>query len=166
PGVLVALVLLLLSGPTSVVGIFLLIATSLILWIGLVFVGFAIGATTKNARRANSIPQVLSIAMGFLPPVYYPLARLDAYPIAKAFAMAIAALPPGAGWLYWYAATYRSPAYSRRMRTPKVPKCRVLSPIPPIAIAAAAETRRQPNAIHRYGPDTSVFRSSVTWMPV
>ena len=89
PGVLVALVLLLLSGPTSVVGIFLLIATSLILWIGLVFVGFAIGATTKNARRANSIPQVLSIAMGFLPPVYYPLARLDAYPIAKAFAMLI-----------------------------------------------------------------------------
>src|SRR5216117_3715601 len=56
---------------------------------GLVFVGFAIGATTKNARRANSIPQVLSIAMGFLPPVYYPLARLDAYPIAKAFAMLI-----------------------------------------------------------------------------
>ena len=53
------------------------------------FVGFAIGATTKNARRANSIPQVLSIAMGFLPPVYYPLARLDAYPIAKAFAMLI-----------------------------------------------------------------------------
>src|SRR5207244_7153807 len=84
PGCLVARVLLLLSGPTSVVGIFLLIATSLILWIGLVFVGFAIGATTKNARRANSIPQVLSIAMGFLPPVYYPLARLDAYPIAKA----------------------------------------------------------------------------------
>src|SRR3989449_2752693 len=87
PGVLVALVLLLLSGPTSVVGIFLLIATSLILWIGLVFVGFAIGATTKNARRANSIPQVLSIAMGFLPPVYYPLSFLPA--IAQPFAMLI-----------------------------------------------------------------------------
>src|SRR5437016_14466311 len=80
--------------------------------------------------------------------------------------MAIAALPPGAGWLYWYAATYRSPAYSRRMRTPKVPKCRVLSPIPPSAIAAAAEARRQPNAIHRYGPETSVLPSAVTWMPV
>src|SRR5438876_8603035 len=52
------------------------------------------------------------------------------------------------------------------MRTPKVPKCRVLSPIPPMAIAAAALTRSEPNAIHRYGPDTSVFMSSVTWMPV
>jgi len=75
PGVLVALALL------------LLLATALILWIGLVFVGFAIGATTKNARRANSIPQVLSIALGFLPPVYYPLSRLPA--LAQPFAMLI-----------------------------------------------------------------------------
>ncbi len=59
----------------------------MLLWIGLVFVGFAIGATTKNARRANSIPQVLSIALGFLPPVYYPLDRLPS--IAQPFAMLI-----------------------------------------------------------------------------
>ncbi len=89
PGVLVALVLLLLSGPALAAGILVALATSLLLWIGLVFVGFAIGATTKNARRANSIPQVLSIALGFLPPVYYPLSRLDAYPVAQAFAMLI-----------------------------------------------------------------------------
>jgi ABC-2 type transport system permease protein len=57
------------------------------MWIGLVFVGFAIGATTKNARRANSIPQVLSIALGFLPPVYYPLSFLPA--IAQPLAMLI-----------------------------------------------------------------------------
>src|SRR5207244_7447814 len=55
PGVLVALVLLLLSGPTSVAGIFLLMSTSLILWIGLVFVGFAIGAATQNPRLATAI---------------------------------------------------------------------------------------------------------------
>src|SRR5437867_9008473 len=89
PGVVVALVLLLLSGGSSPAGIVLLLATSFLLWIGLVFVGFAIGATTKNARRANSIPQVLSIALGFLPPVYYPLSKLDAYPAAQAFAMLI-----------------------------------------------------------------------------
>src|SRR5438034_214513 len=88
-GVLVALVLLLLSGPAPAFGILVALATSLLLWIGLVFVGFAIGATTKNARRANSIPQVLSIALGFLPPVYYPLSKLDAYPAAQAFAMLI-----------------------------------------------------------------------------
>jgi len=76
PGVAVALVLLLLSGASSATGVLLLLGTSILLWIGLVFVGFAIGATTKNARRANSIPQVLSIALGFLPPVYYPLSRL------------------------------------------------------------------------------------------
>jgi ABC-2 type transport system permease protein len=87
PGVLVALALLLLSGPRTAVGVLLLFATSLLMWIGLVFVGFAIGATTKNARRANSIPQVLSIALGFLPPVYYPLSFLPA--IAQPFAMLI-----------------------------------------------------------------------------
>jgi len=87
PGVVVALALLLLSGPWTAVGVLLLLATSLLMWIGLVFVGFAIGATTKNARRANSIPQVLSIALGFLPPVYYPLSFLPA--IAQPLAMLI-----------------------------------------------------------------------------
>ena len=87
PSVLVALAFLLLSGPASAAGILLLLATSALLWIGLVFVGFAIGATTKNARRANSIPQILSIALGFLPPVYYPLSKLPA--IAQPFAMLI-----------------------------------------------------------------------------
>src|SRR5437899_3205452 len=87
PGVSVALVILLLSGPSTALGVLLLLTTSLLLWIGLVFVGFAIGATTKNARRANSIPQVLSIALGFLPPVYYPLDRLPA--IAPPIAMLI-----------------------------------------------------------------------------
>jgi ABC-2 type transport system permease protein len=89
PGVLVALVLLVLAGPATAAGILLLLVTAVLMWIGLVFVGFAIGATTKNARRANSIPQVLSIALGFLPPVYYPLSRLDGFPIAKALAMLI-----------------------------------------------------------------------------
>lgn len=89
PSVLLALVLLVLWGPSSAAGVLLLLATSFLLWIGLVFVGFAIGATTKNVRRANSIPQVLSIALGFLPPVYYPLEVLDKYPIAQAFAMLI-----------------------------------------------------------------------------
>ena len=89
PSVLVALVILVFSTHATAVGILLLLATSILLWIGLVFVGFAVGATTKNARRANSIPQVLSIALGFLPPVYYTLDRLDQFPLAQAFAMLI-----------------------------------------------------------------------------
>jgi ABC-2 type transport system permease protein len=89
PSVGVALVLLLLSGPSSPIGVLYLLGTSALLWIGLVFVGFWIGATTKNARRANSIPQVLSIALGFLPPVYYTLDQLRAYPIAQGLAMLI-----------------------------------------------------------------------------
>ena len=84
---MVASVFLLLSGASSAAGVVLLLATAFLLWIGLVFVGFAIGATTKNARRANSIPQVLSIALGFLPPVYYPLDRLPA--IVQPIAMLI-----------------------------------------------------------------------------
>src|SRR5437870_855872 len=85
PGVVVALVLLVLSGTSSATGVVLLLGTSILLWIGLVFVGFAIGATTKNARRANSIPQVLSIAWGSLPPAYYPPSRLP--PLAQRNAM-------------------------------------------------------------------------------
>src|SRR5438445_182759 len=65
----------------------LLVVITLFSFLPVVFVGFAIGATTKNARRANSIPQVLSIALGFLPPVYYPLSRLPA--IAQPIAMLI-----------------------------------------------------------------------------
>src|SRR5207245_11337935 len=78
PGVVVASVFLLLSGASSAAGVVLLLATAFLLWFCLVFVGFAIGAPTKNARRANSIPQVLSIALRFLPHVYYPLERLSA----------------------------------------------------------------------------------------
>jgi ABC-2 type transport system permease protein len=89
PSVAIALTFLLLARPASPFGVILLLATSGLMWIGLVFVGFAIGATTKNVRRANSIPQILSIALGFLPPVYYTLDKLDAYPIAQAFAMLI-----------------------------------------------------------------------------
>lgn len=89
PSVAIALAFLLLARPASPFGVLLLLATSALMWIGLVFVGFAIGASTKNVRRANSIPQILSIALGFLPPVYYTLDTLDRYPIAQAFAMLI-----------------------------------------------------------------------------
>src|SRR5256712_12547727 len=58
PGVAVALVLLLLSGPTTAAGGPLPLITSLLPLNRLVFVGFAAWATTENARRANSIPQV------------------------------------------------------------------------------------------------------------
>jgi ABC-2 type transport system permease protein len=89
PSVVIALILLVLAHPASPSGVFLLLATSALMWIGLVFVGFAIGATTRNVRRANSIPQILSIALGFLPPVYYTLDKLALFPIAQAAAMLI-----------------------------------------------------------------------------
>src|SRR5256712_7930299 len=58
PGVVVALVLLLLSGPMPAAGGFLLFATSLLLCVGLVFLGFSIRATNKNARPAHAVPQI------------------------------------------------------------------------------------------------------------
>src|SRR2546425_10245621 len=78
PGVAVALVLLLLSGPTTAAGGPFPLLISLLPLIRMVFVGFSIWAAAKNARRANSLPQVLRIALGVLPPVYYPLDRLPA----------------------------------------------------------------------------------------
>ena len=41
--------------------------------------GFALGASTKNTRRANSLPQLLGLLLGFLPPVYYPLDRVPGF---------------------------------------------------------------------------------------
>lgn len=76
PAVLFSLVLLLLAKNPGVAGVGLGLAASLILWASLVFLGFTIGSSTRNVRRANSFPQILAILLGFLPPVYYPLDRL------------------------------------------------------------------------------------------
>src|SRR3989442_2685528 len=56
PGVVVALVLLLLSGPMPAAGGLLPLATSLLLWIGLVFLGFSIRGPPQNAPRPNPPP--------------------------------------------------------------------------------------------------------------
>jgi len=65
----------------------LVLLSSLLMWMAMVFVGFAIGSSTKNVRRANSVPQILSFMLGFIPPVYYPLSALPAS--VQPFAMLI-----------------------------------------------------------------------------
>lgn len=75
---------LLVSKPVGPVEFLLSLAASLVLWVAMVFLGFAIGSSTKNVRRANSVPQIVSFMLGFIPPVYYPLAAIPeaARPIA------------------------------------------------------------------------------------
>lgn len=79
PSVLIALAILVAARPVGIVAILGIFGVSAILWLAMVFAGFAIGASTKNTRRANSVPQVLGFVIGFLPPVYYPLSILPAY---------------------------------------------------------------------------------------
>ena len=78
PSVLLALGILMWLAPVGVVPVLAVLAVSALLWISMVFAGFAIGASTKNTRRANSLPQILGFVIGFLPPVYYPLSFLPA----------------------------------------------------------------------------------------
>lgn len=78
PSVLLALVILIWLNPVGIVPVLAVLAVSALLWISMVFAGFAIGASTKNTRRANSLPQILGFVIGFLPPVYYPLSQLPA----------------------------------------------------------------------------------------
>ena len=79
PSVVLALGALILAKPEAgVLGVLATLAVAGLLWISMVFCGFAIGASTKNTRRANSIPQVLGFLIGFLPPVYYELSLLPA----------------------------------------------------------------------------------------
>jgi len=81
PAVVLALAVILVSNPNPVgpVEVMLVIAASILLWLSMLFVGYALGASTKNTRRANSLPQVLGFMIGFLPPVYYPLDLLPGW---------------------------------------------------------------------------------------
>lgn len=87
PSVILAMGILVASIPADAIAILATLGAAALLWLAMVFVGFAIGASTKNTRRANSIPQVLGFILGFLPPVYYPLSFLP--PMLQPFALAI-----------------------------------------------------------------------------
>ena len=86
PALVLAFVLLSFLLPVTVLGLLGVLAVSFLTWAGLVVVGFALGASTKNTRRANSLPQIISVLLGFLPPVYYPLSFLPGFlqPVALA----------------------------------------------------------------------------------
>ena len=87
PSVILALAVLVWNQPVGLVPILATLAVSALLWLSMVFAGFAIGASTKNTRRANSLPQILGFVIGFLPPVYYPLSLLPQS--VQPFALAI-----------------------------------------------------------------------------
>jgi len=84
PATVVAFILLYLQVPYSVLALLQVLAVTVLFWLSMVFIGYTIGAVTKNTRRANSLPQVLGIVLGFLPPVYYTLDTLPPFlqPIA------------------------------------------------------------------------------------
>lgn len=79
PAIAVSFGLLLAGTFPGLLQIGLSFASILILWVAMIFIGFSLGTSTKNVRRANSTPQIISIALGFLPPVYYPLSRLPTF---------------------------------------------------------------------------------------
>jgi len=79
PGVIIAIGFLVVSIPINPISFVLMIVISLILWVATLFLGFAIGSSVKDTRRANSIPQILGFFLGFLPPVYYPLDKLPSF---------------------------------------------------------------------------------------
>jgi len=87
PALLIAVALLVLWIQPDVLGMLLGALVSVALWVAMVLAGFAIGASTKNVRRANSLPNVLSFLLGFLPPVYYTLDRLP--PEIRPFALLV-----------------------------------------------------------------------------
>jgi ABC-2 type transport system permease protein len=84
PAVLFAIGVLFFSWSVTVVGVGLLLIVAFLLWMSTVFMGFSLGSSIKDTRRANNIPQVLGFVLGFLPPVYYPLDKIPGFlqPIA------------------------------------------------------------------------------------
>jgi ABC-type multidrug transport system permease subunit len=79
PAIAFSFALLLLGTFPGLLQIGISLGAILLLWVAMIFIGFSLGTSTKNVRRANSTPQILGIALGFLPPVYYPLSRLPGY---------------------------------------------------------------------------------------
>jgi ABC-2 type transport system permease protein len=64
--------------PIAPLNFLAVLAIAALMWLGLVFIGYTIGLSVKNTRKANSLPQILGFLLGFLPPVYYPLSLLPA----------------------------------------------------------------------------------------
>jgi ABC-2 type transport system permease protein len=79
PATVVATVMLIFMGHVSVFGTVMMLVVSLLLWVCTVFLGFSLGSSLKDTRKANSIPQVLGFVLGFLPPVYYPMSLLPGW---------------------------------------------------------------------------------------
>jgi len=121
PAIVISLIILLVNIPIGVPALLGVIGVTVLMWLSMVFIGFAIGATTKNTRRANSLPQILGFVLGFLPPVYYPLSLLPdwlepvamlvpsthAAQLAKAYfgLIAISSTDIVIGWVYLVAFT-------------------------------------------------------------
>ena len=114
PALVIAFAVLLLETPMGILGLLALLAVAGLTWMAMLLMGFALGASTKNTRRANSLPQLLGLLLGFLPPVYYPLSTVPSYlqPLALAVPTTHAAelskyyaglitLPPYELWLGW-----------------------------------------------------------------
>lgn len=79
PALVLALAILIVEAPMTALDVLAVLAVCATTWMAMLLLGFALGASTKNTRRANSLPQLLGLLLGFLPPVYYPLSQLPAY---------------------------------------------------------------------------------------
>ncbi len=86
PALVIAMVILAVDTSAGVLGMLEVILVSIVTWMAMLLLGFVLGASTKNTRRANSLPQLLGLLLGFLPPVYYPLGTIPGYlqPLALA----------------------------------------------------------------------------------
>jgi ABC-2 type transport system permease protein len=79
PALVIAFVILALDTSIGALGLLAVVGVAALTWIAMLLMGFALGASTKNTRRANSLPQLLGLLLGFLPPVYYPLDRVPVF---------------------------------------------------------------------------------------
>ncbi len=79
PALVIAMTILFLQTSAGILGMLAVTLVAALTWLAMLLLGFALGASTKNTRRANSLPQLLGLLLGFLPPVYYPLDRVPSY---------------------------------------------------------------------------------------
>lgn len=79
PSVVIAMGILLFTWSVTPAGFIFLAIVSGLLWLSTIFMGFMIGSSVKDTRRANTLPQALGFLFGFLPPIYYPLDKLPGF---------------------------------------------------------------------------------------
>ncbi|WP_457559684.1 hypothetical protein [Candidatus Harpocratesius sp.] len=76
PNVLISFGLLVILKKITLINLFIVLICGVALWIAFILIGFFIGTSIKSIKRVDSLPEILALLFGYLPPIYYSVSSL------------------------------------------------------------------------------------------